>query len=182
MEKAAAARIEEQVRSAFPPGAINRVQVLEYGDDPSVEPGETAVRVFIDRGDRPEGDEAHEETVQIFEQANRAVLKRLRDELPGFIRWVEFRSESSGSHGPILRIAGQRGRAATLDEVSAELTPVMTRLGSADLATVDILIKAGIANSRAEVLRWALGRVRDHPAYAQLLERVGEIDELKAQF
>ena len=41
---------------------------------------------------------------------------------------------------------------------------------------------AGIANSRAEVLRWALGRVREHPAYSQLQERVHEIDELKAQF
>ena len=66
--------------------------------------------------------------------------------------------------------------------MSKELTPVMTRLGAADLATVDTLITAGIANSRAEVLRWAVGRIREHPAYAQLQERVHEIDELKAQF
>ena len=52
----------------------------------------------------------------------------------------------------------------------------------ADLATVDTLITAGIANSRAEVLRWAVGRIREHPAYAQLQERVHEIDQLKAQF
>ena len=63
-----------------------------------------------------------------------------------------------------------------------ELTPVMTRLGPADLATVDTLITAGIANSRAEVLRWAVGRIRERPAYAQLQQRVHEIDELKAQF
>ena len=66
--------------------------------------------------------------------------------------------------------------------MSEELTAVMTRLGPADLATVDTLITAGIANSRAEVLRWAVGRIREHPAYAQLQERVHEIDELKAQF
>lgn len=58
----------------------------------------------------------------------------------------------------------------------------MTRLGPADLATVDTLITAGIANSRAEVLRWTVGRIRDNPAYAQLQERVHEINELKAQF
>jgi hypothetical protein len=39
----------------------------------------------------------------------------------------------------------------------------MARLGPADLATLDTLINAGIANSRAEALRWAVGRIRDHP-------------------
>ena len=29
---------------------------------------------------------------------------------------------------------------------------------------------------------WAVGRIREHPAYAQLQQRVHEIDELKAQF
>ena len=86
------------------------------------------------------------------------------------------------SHGPVLRL-GVRGRSSgPLEEAPEELTPVMTRLGAADLATVDTLITAGIAASRAEVMRWAVGRIREHPAYAQLQERVHEIDELKAQF
>jgi Arc/MetJ-type ribon-helix-helix transcriptional regulator len=59
---------------------------------------------------------------------------------------------------------------------------VRTRLGPADLATVDALITAGIASSRAEVMRWAIGRIRDNPAYAQLQERMRQIGELKAQF
>ncbi len=58
----------------------------------------------------------------------------------------------------------------------------MTRLGPSDLATVDTLITAGIATSRAEVLRWAVARIREHPAYAQIQQRVNEITELKAQF
>jgi hypothetical protein len=58
----------------------------------------------------------------------------------------------------------------------------MARLGPADLATLDSLITAGIANSRAEALRWAVGHIRDHPAYAQLQQRVHEVDERKAQF
>jgi hypothetical protein len=46
MEKAVTDRIEQQVRSAFPEGVIARVQLLQYGDDPEVEPGQTAMRVF----------------------------------------------------------------------------------------------------------------------------------------
>ena len=48
MDKAATDRIEQQVRLAFPEGAIARVQVLQYGDDPEVEPGQAAVRAFFD--------------------------------------------------------------------------------------------------------------------------------------
>lgn len=186
MARTASGRVEERVRSAFPDGAIAQVKVLQYGDDPGVEPGETAIRVLIDRAGRPDGREGDEQTVQAFEEANRDVIRKLRDELPRFIGWVEFRADipgaTGGPHGPVLRFGGPGGRAKTLDDVSEELTPVMTRLGSADLSTVDTLITAGIASSRAEVLRWAVGRIREHPAYAQLQERVHEINELKARF
>ncbi len=186
MEASATEGIEGHVRSAFPAGAIASVQVLGYGDDPSVEPGETAVRVFIDRAARPEGQDADEEIVQVFKQDHGEAIRRLRDELPGFVRWIEFRPETEPgagrSHGPILKVRGRRGRGATPNGDFEELTPVMTRLGTEDLATVDTLINAGMGNSRAEVLRWAVGRVREHPAYAQLQERVQEIGELKAQF
>jgi hypothetical protein len=195
MAKPGAARVEKHVRSLFPDGVINRVQVLEYGDDPAVEPGDVAVRVFLQRPDQTdqtdqteqtEGAEADEEIVGSFEKANRERLKKLHDELPRLIAWVEFQADSPdetekrGRH--VLKI-GRGGRAAKpLDEAAEELTPVMTRLGPADLATVDTLITAGIAGSRAEVLRWAVGRIRENPAYAQLQNRVREIDELKAQF
>ena len=187
MEQTVTDRIGERLRSAFSAGAIERVQVLGYGDDPEVEPGETAIRIFISRAGRPEGKEADEETVEAFKEANGAAIKKVRDVLPRFIQWIEFLPDrASGApgrpHGPILRIGGRGGRERTPDEMSEELTPVMTRLGPADLATVDTLITAGIANSRAEVLRWAVGRIREHPAYTQLQQRVHEIDELKAQF
>ena len=184
MDKAAADRIEGQVRSVFPEDAIERVQVLGYGDDPEVEPGETAIRVLIASGPS-EGEEAAGETLRDFHEANRAAIKRLRDDLPRFIGWIEFRPDRPAEpQGPMLklRIGGDRGRECPPGEASEELTPVMTRLGPADLATVDTLITAGIANSRAEVLRWAVGRIRERPAYAQLQERVHEIDQLKAQF
>jgi hypothetical protein len=59
---------------------------------------------------------------------------------------------------------------------------VQTRLSPVDLATVDTLIAAGIASSRAEVLRWAIGRIRENPAYAQIQERARELGDLKGQF
>lgn len=62
------------------------------------------------------------------------------------------------------------------------LVPVMARLAPADLETVDTLITAGTAANRAEAVRWALARIRERPAYAQLRERAREIEELKAQF
>ena len=186
MDSTVSERIQERLRSAFPEGALERVQVLEYGDDPAVEPGEIAVRAFIPRGDRPEGKEADEQIVKAFEEANRAAIKEVHDHLPRFIQWVTFQPERPAGkgkpHGPILRIGGPGGRGTGPADVSEELTPVMTRLGPGDLATVDTLITAGIANSRAEVLRWAVGRIRENPAYAQLRERVREIGELKSQF
>ena len=65
---------------------------------------------------------------------------------------------------------------------AAGFTPVMARLGAEDLETVDTLITAGIASSRAEAVRWALARIRERPAYEQLRARTREIDELKTQF
>jgi hypothetical protein len=186
MAKAGATRVEKHVRSLFPDGVISRVQVLEYGDDPAVEPGDVAVRVFLPRPDRPESEEADEDIVESFEQTNRARLKKLNDELPRAIAWVEFQADSPGGaekRGRHVLKIGRGGRARKpLDEASEELTPVMTRLGPADLAAVDTLITAGIAGSRAEVLRWAVGRIRENPAYAQLQDRVREISELKARF
>jgi Arc/MetJ-type ribon-helix-helix transcriptional regulator len=59
---------------------------------------------------------------------------------------------------------------------------VRTRLGPADLAMVDTLIAAGVGASRAEVMRWAVGRIQENSPYAQVQERVHEIGELRAQF
>jgi hypothetical protein len=186
MAKPGTTRVEKHVRSLFPDDVISRVQVLEYGDDPAVEPGDVAVRVFLSQPDRPEGEEADEDIVDSFEKANRERLKKLHDELPRLIAWVEFQPDSpdgAAEHRRHVLKIGRGGRATKpLDEAAEELTPVMTRLGPADLAAVDTLITAGIAGSRAEVLRWAVGRIRENPAYAQLQDRVREISELKAQF
>ena len=183
MAKPGTTGVEKHLRSVFPDGAISRVQVLEYGDDPAVEPGDVAVRVFLAR---PEGEEADEEIVGSFKKANRERLRKLNDELPHVVAWLEFQADSpDGVEKPrrhVLKI-GRGGRALKpLDDAAENLTSVMTRLGPADLATVDTLITAGIASSRAEVLRWAVGRIRENPAYAEIQDRVREINELKARF
>ncbi len=51
---------------------------------------------------------------------------------------------------------------------------------------MDTLIAAGIANNRAEAIRWALTRIPERPAYEQLRERTREhtrdIERLKSEF
>jgi len=185
MDKAVTDRIEQQVRQAFPDGAIARVQVLQYGDDPEVGPGQAAVRVFFGWPGRSEGGHADPRTVHRFVTANAAALGVLRDGLPGVIAWVEFCPDGAawavGPHRLAYRITDRGGPAAAGDEAPDERTPVMVRLGTVDLATVDTLIIAGVANSRAEGLRWALSRLREHPAYAQLQQQARENDELKTR-
>jgi hypothetical protein len=185
LDKAAANRLEAQLRSAFPDAVIARVKVLDYGDDPEVEPGQAAARVFFDWVGRLDGKQAGPQTVHAFCMANGAALDQLHAELPPFVEWVEFRPDNppgaATPEGLSYRIVRHRKPAARPDEAPGELTPVMARLGPAELATLDTLITAGIANSRAEALRWAVGRIREHPAYAQLQQRVHEINELKAQ-
>jgi len=179
MERTESERIEQLVRSAFADGEVERVAVLDYGDDPEVGPGETAVRIFVNLAGQPKDKSGHA-TLHDFHEAHRAEIDQVREQLRPVAWWVEYRTSGDARKG------GGRLRNMLRDpepsEVAGELTPVMTRLGPADLATVDTLITAGIATSRAEVLRWAVARVREHPAYAQIQQRVNEIGELKAQF
>jgi hypothetical protein len=185
MDRAATGRIEQQVRQAFPEGAIARVQVLQYGDDPEVEPGQAAMRVFFDWPGRSAGGQADPKTVHRFVTANAAALGVLRDGLPGVIGWVEFRPDgearAASPHDLAYRITDRGRPAPTVDEAAEDRTPVMVRLGALDLATVDTLITAGVVNSRAEGLRWAVSRLREHPAYARLRQQAHENDELKTR-
>ena len=183
MDKAVTDRIEQQVRQAFPDGAIAQVQVLHYGEDPEVEPGQAAMRAFFDWPGRSDGGQADPKTVHRFVTANAAALGALRDGLPRAIGWVEFRPEGearpASAGGLSYRITDRGRTAAARDEAPDDRTPVIVRLGAVDLATVDTLIAAGVVNSRAEGLRWALSRLPEHPAYAQLQQQARENDELK---
>jgi len=183
IDKAATDRIEQQVWQAFPESAIARVQVLQYGDDPEVEPGQAAVRVIFNWPGQGEGGQASPKTVHQFCTANAAALGVLRDQLPDVIGWAEFRphgeTRPARAGGLSYRIAN-RGRPSPRDEAE-DRTPVMVWLGAADRASVDTLITAGIVTSRAEGLRWALSRLRDHPAHALLQQQAGENDDPATQ-
>ena len=185
MERAELEHLQEQfdrlVRERFPGAPIERVAILQYGDDPEIEPGQLLARVYIEAG----GDrEARDRATEDFHQAHRTAMHELRrdlDRLPG-VGPLEFvaSGEQDGGRGLRLRL----GTRDTPPPGGAEgpLVPVMARLGPADLETVDVLITAGIAGNRAEAVRWALARIRERPAYAQLQERAREIEELKTQF
>ncbi len=186
MDEATFDSVKKRLLSAFPEGTFARVDVLGYGDDPAVEPGDTAVRVFIDRAGRPEKDWDSRESLDEWAKANSEGIEKLQDGLLPSIAWVEFfpdtperRAMPSRPDWGRMRFLGKRRDA--MDGLPG-FTQVTTRLGPADLATVDALITAGAGTSRAEVLRWAVSRIRENPAYAQLQERVHETGELKAQF
>ena len=161
---------------------MQRVAVLQYGDDPVIEPGELLVRVILEAA---EGREAQEQALQAFEDAHGPAIKQFRHDLSAQLPEagrLEFRA-SGDTGGPRMVLGGRpRGSLEARAAEGGELTPVMARLGPVDLETLDALITAGIAASRAEAVRWALARIRDRPAYAQLRERAREIERLKTEF
>jgi hypothetical protein len=91
-----------QLRSAFPEGAFTQVDVLGYGDDPDVEPGEAAIRAFVDRAGHPATTfEDDEDVIRGFEDANSQAITRLhRDrQLPG-IAWIQLIPDTPDRRAP----------------------------------------------------------------------------------
>jgi hypothetical protein len=183
VDKASADSAVAQFRSAFPDGAFTQIDVLGYGDDPDVEPGETAIRAFVDRAGRPaETFQDDEEVIRAFEEAHGQAITWLhRDgQLPS-IAWIQLIPDAPDrrARGAVLwgfpsMFFGMRSDVADAEPGFAS---VHTRLGPADLATVDAVITAGIASSRAEVMRWAIGRIREDPANARIQQKARDIDE-----
>jgi hypothetical protein len=172
-------RFDEEVRKRFPSEGIQRVEVLQYGDAPEIEPGQLLARVVINV---PEGEERGQ-SLEKFHDQRREAFRELRSGLdklpvPVVLQFVAAGEPTEGEpRGPMIKLAA-RG----LGGEAAGFTPVMARLGAEDLETLDTLITAGIATSRAEAVRWALARIRERPAYEQLRAHTREIEELKAQF
>lgn len=190
MERAAIERLQqkldEQVKERFPDGAVQRVALLQYGDDPVIEPGELLVRVFIEAAGGP-GTQEYEQSLDAWEHEHKGMLKELRLQLTEKLpeaRRLEVTLDGPDDHKPRMMM-GTGGSLADVEErerAGGDLTPVMARLGPVDLETLDTLITAGIATNRAGAVRWALARIRERPAYGKLSERTRELEELKAQF
>jgi hypothetical protein len=176
--------IDDEVRARFPGDVIKQAVLLQYGDDPEIEPGELWVRVLL-RADQPE---EYEQIIRAFERDQQAAM----EEIPRYlaetlreIRLVEYtfadNPVTSGGHGPrCSQIVGLR--VTDLRAELGEAARVDARLGPANLETVDTLIMAGIADDRADAIRWVLARFRQQPEYEQFRERVAEIDRLRAEF
>ncbi len=170
-------KIAEEAHKRFG-DAVQDVSVLQYGDDPVIEPGELLVRLTIPAA---EGCEAREHAVHAFDDQHNTAIREFRRDLSAHLPEVgrlEFRASGDTGDGPALFLGARRQG----DMAAGDLTPVMARLGPVDLETLDALITAGIASSRAEAVRWTLARIRERPAYAQLRERAREIDRLKNEF
>jgi hypothetical protein len=172
--------LDEEIRSRFPEGTIEQVVLLQYGDDPVVEPGQFVLRVIAAAGDEEDCRQVAREFEGSFRVQMDQIRRDLGDKLPEVNR-VEIRI-GHDEHGPRFFMASPRHVLEARAQGGGDLTPVMARLGPADLEILDTLITVGIASNRADAVRWTLARIRERPAYAQLRAKAAEIEELKAQF
>ena len=183
MEEAELARIREQfaekVHERFPGAPIERVEVLQYGDQPEIEPGQLLARVIVET---PDDEPQRRQAFDAFHDEHREALHELRselDRLPTRVTLQFTTGADSGKGKPVIQLGqGPAGPGGG----GPGLTPVMARLGQEDLETLDTLITVGIASSRAEAVRWALARIRERPAFEQLRAHTREIETLKSQF
>jgi hypothetical protein len=196
-------RVQDAAREWFPDGAVQEVALLQYGDDPRVEPGQLVVRVLVpaDTADTAETAETAEksETAETaspgagkragfgrdpfdaFKRAHPGALEGFRDVIDRGIPEVSV-MEVTVDAGPERKGVMRMRLGHPPADRPGDLTPVMARLGPTDLQTLDTLITTGIAANRADAVRWALARIRERSAYAELRERARQIEELKTQF
>jgi hypothetical protein len=172
MDRTTVERLEQEVKGRFPEGAVQEVLVLEHDEHPAIEPGRIGIRVVIP------STETHGEAppLEAFHQVHRASIKKLGRDLSGLAPNADRLEFSDGLNSLFFM---QR---ETSTERPNDLTPVMARLGPADLETLDTLIAAGISPNRAEAIRWSLARIRERPAFAKLRDHSREIENLKGQF
>ena len=150
--------VEAEARRLFP-GAVRRVEWLRHGDTPVIEPGELAPRFVLVEPPGTHGADVRG-MIKALQRAHAPALKQFRHELAR--RWPEIQHlgvtfEDGRGHrsgGVIQALEDERGP-------DSRGIPVTVRLEPAELAALDRLITTGVAASRAEALRWALGRARE---------------------
>jgi hypothetical protein len=173
--------LDQQARERFPARVVRGVAILQYGDAPVIEPGESLVRVFLEA---PGGRETYERALDAFMYQHKAALKEFRRYVAGHLpetTLLEFTFDEAGAP-EATRTVMRLGRPTSGEPAGRELIPVMTRFAPADVETMDTLITAGIAASRAEAVSWALARIRARPAYARLGEPGRDVESLKTEF
>jgi Arc/MetJ-type ribon-helix-helix transcriptional regulator len=171
--------IDQEARARFPGTAVRQAVLLQYGDDPEIEPGDLWVRVLLDEPDEPDDDWGP--VLTAFEQDNETAIEQFRGYLAAKLREI-IEVEYVFCNNPVnFDGDGPRGGMPVAQRLSdigewehGEATFVLVALGPAGLETVDTLITAGIAATRAEAIRWAVDRVREGPAYRRLGDLRGD--------
>jgi len=161
--------IDAEAAERFPPDAVPKLVLLHYGDHPMIEPGELYLLVILGQ-DGPTRDAWNDEH---FDRLEDFRAQRL-PEVKGFMFTTDARDSAGRPPATIVQPTGVSLLDPEDDEIARGLTPVSAPLGPADLATLDMLVTGGIAASRAQGARWALARLREQPAYAQLSQRARE--------
>lgn len=176
--------LKQEIAGRFPEGTLLEVQVVrEIAGTPESEarhPNTLHVRLIPQgpeefnpvagetpgRGRIPS--DVYTRVVTDFHRAHEAVIKQLGKDLAAR---VPERVRLSVAYGGL-----------THDwDLEPALTPVMARLDRTDLETLDALIAAGAAPNRADAIRWALARVRERPAYGEIVARVRELQALRTE-
>jgi hypothetical protein len=177
--------IDQEARVRFPGTTVRQAVLLQYGDDPEIEPGALWVRVLLN-ADRPED---YDETLTAFHLANTTAREQftsfLAEQLPG-IRLVEYTFANNpvtfDGHGPRLSNPVGEPLPDIQEREHGDATPLLARLGPVGLETLDTLIITGIAATRAEAIRWAMDRIRERPAYQRLRELRSDVGKLRNEF
>ena len=178
--------LDDEVRTRFPGAAVRHVALLQYGDDPQIEPRDLWVRVLLDS----DGPEDYDRSWKAFADAHQAAIEefpRYLAEKVHEIMHVEFRFADSidargDLDGPQWGYPTGQRLSDYQDWERGAATFVRAPMGPAGLETLDTLIMAGIAGTRTEAIRWAVDRFRELPAYERLRERVREADTVRDEF
>jgi hypothetical protein len=165
--------VEAEARRLLP-DAVRRVEWLRHGDAPVIEPGELAPQFILAEPAGTHGTDARS-MIKALQRAHASALKRFRHELAQ--RWPEIRhlgvtfedDRGRRSGGMIQALEDEHGP-------DSRGIPVTVRLEPAALEALDRMITTGVAASRAEALRWALGRVGETGLRDLLVERATKLN------
>lgn len=181
-------QFEDEVQAKLAGAPIETIEFLRYGDIPEIEPGEFLGRVFLalPEGADPADLGVRRQVLSAFHGTHPHAVAELAKALEstGFgegLRVTEGPVLGPHPGGPVVHVKMKSGdRAPALNTSGGQpQTPVFGRVGPDDLATLDALIVAGLANSRADAMRWALARIRERPDYEQLRARARETEDPK---
>ena len=115
MEQTELDRIRQQfaeaVRRLLPGAPIERIEVLQHGDDPEVEPGRLLARVVVAA---PDDEEERKRVFDEFHAAHHEAFHELRKELnklpvPVMLQFIAGGTPAEDSKGPIIQLLHARG-------------------------------------------------------------------------